>query len=320
MGFWQTYFAVGIVGAAFIWFGIPELHSPDEAAGGDDSAAVPITVGEKASSESPAPVRTLREAGTLLADIPELPAVDGNSSGIAWKAPEEMGSGLQETEPPPRPRGAEAGYDWGVLAESTPCYNSSGAVSGRLNGGVVVEKISSHDSSRGVMLRCRVLENQVWRNDVFIPEKAVVVFSGPYARAPEAERAEVIHFLALKAKIEDRRKSLKELAVKANPHFKDYQRVAKELLAVQADSKKLTAQRDEAAGPERSRIDDELRSMKFRAASVEREFSRVEKDYKRWKTGNDDGTDAIEADETLRSLGREYAELEPRMRDVIYGL
>ena len=83
--------------------------------------------------------------------------------------------------PATSPEADGTNFDWGVLAETTPCYASSGTATGRLLGGTVIEKISVHTSSRGPMLRCRLLEGSTWRSDVFVPESAVVVFAGPYA-------------------------------------------------------------------------------------------------------------------------------------------
>ncbi len=308
--FWVRYLLTAVLGATVIWHGVPELR-----------ARLEIRRATAAPAESSVAPRT---SGAVPSGLwgEASDAAFSAEGGAALALPVRFsGAAVDFSVPPATAPGADGtNFDWGVLAETTPCYASSGTATGRLPGGTVIEKISVHTSSRGPMLRCRVLEGAIWRSDVFVPESAVVVFAGPYAEAPPVERDEVVRFLALKARIEDRRAELKGKALRANPHFEAYRAAAKALTAFQSESKALIERRDKVSGAERARLDDELRRMKFRAAALEREFDRVGEDYKRWRSQHDDGSQAAAADELIQRWSREYAALEPVLRDRIQGL
>lgn len=317
-GFYARYVGTLVVGVAAVWVGVPEIK---RGLGTPEAARMPPPAGE---AEPRAPVRFAPAVVRRPARPPdrpsETPAAEPERAQPT-PAPEPVGvtpTVVSAPEPQPQPQGPV--YDWGVLAETTNCYTAAGMPNGKLPGGTVVERMSVHESSRGTLLRCRVLHNQMWREGFFVPESAVVMFQGAYTAAPSQDRDKIVRYFTLRALIADRRADLRDRAVRANPHFAAYQAAAKALTEFQAKAKGLVAQRDAATGMARSRLDDELRRLKAEESKILYDFRKAEDPYKRWRSRNDDGSAAIAADAQINAWENELMAMEPTVRGMVGGL
>lgn len=324
-GFFARYAVVAVAGALGVWYGVPELKPVLEARRADrpalqPSPAVPALSWRLAVATSPAASgassgntsATSRTSHQTTRNPPPEPAAQ-----TPPLAPSNAG---EAAVPAPAPQPIGPVFDWGILVETTNVYNAAGTPTGKLPGGTVVERVSVHESSRGSMVRCRVLHNQLWREGIFVPELALAMFQGSYVNASPRDRDRIVRYFTLRSMVADRRDELRESSIRANPHFTAYQAAAKALTEFQAKAKELVAQRDAATGMERSRLEDTLRRLKSDESAILHSFRKAEEPYKRWRASNDDGSVAIASDAQINAWENELAALEPDVRGMVRGL
>lgn len=323
-GFLLRFLATGLLWASVLWFGIPKAKPWLEARFGSRR---PEAAAEVQASLPPSRIPASRQPPDL--DVPsrttpvQTPVEPVPASPLPQPAQQPAPQQPPPEPPAPSPSPAPSAgpsYDWGVLGETVSSYSASGEPSGRLPGGTVVERVSVHDSSRGRIVRCRVLRDQQWKDGFFVPEPAIVQFQGPFVEAPGADRNQVIRYFTLKAKIDDRRAELQEQAIRANPHFPAYQAAAKAMTEFQAKTKQLIAQRDTATGLERGRLDDTLRRLKGEEATILHQFRLAEGPYKKWRATHDDGSVASAGDELLNRWESELSSLKPTVSGMVGGM
>jgi len=334
-GFYTRYFVIGALALASVWIAVPELKK--QAAERGITFSIPVQGVETSATEggldSPAGVDATDDWNGRNGSQPEL--VETSTPPATSQVPDDEEAPeprspivpaqqtvaqepSQPAPPPPEPAGPV--YDWGLLAETTNSYTAAGISNGRLPGGTVVERISTHESSHGTLLRCRILRDQRWGASVYIPATAVIMFAGPYVEAPKEDRELLVRYFTLRGKIADRSSSLRDQAIRSNPHFLDYQKAAKALTEFNASAKDLVAKRDAATGAARTQLADQLRKLKGQEAQILHNFRRAEEPYKRWRARNDDGSAAIAGDSQINAWENEMQALEPRVRGMVGGL
>jgi hypothetical protein len=317
-GFYARYVVVAALGAAGVWFGVPELKPLLEQQRSVEGAeAAPAT-------PAPAPAAPWRPADARSQTPAVVPVdrTDPSDRSDPSDPAEPVAVPAPEPAPEPAPVAQPTGpvYDWGVLADTTNCYTAAGQPNGKMPGGTVVERVSVHESSLGSMVRCRVLHNQMWREGFFIPAPALVMFQGSYVNAPAKNRDQIVRYFTLRSMIADRRAELKDHAIRANPHFRAYQSAAIAMTEFQTKAKELVVQRDKATGTERSRLDDTLRRLKSEESTLLHNFRKAEEPYKRWRAQNDDGSIAVAADAQINAWESELTAMEPEVRGLVGGL
>ncbi len=335
-GFYARYLIIGVLALATVWVTVPELKkqgslpdsvlalvsgdrepggmTSDASDGGQPAAVTELPQGQPA--QQAVSVETLpANSYRATEDQPEQPE---RTPEVPPRPAYSYAEPQPEPSVPPQPAGPV--YDWGLLAETTNSYTSSGTSNGKLSAGTVVERISTHESSHGTLLRCRVLRQQRWGETVYVPATAVIMFAGPFVEAPVEDRNLLVRYFLLRGKIDDRSSTLRDRAVRANPHFQQYQAAAKALTEFTASSKGLIERRDAATGLEKSRLEDDLRRLKAREAQILHNFRQAEGPYKRWRSRNDDGSAAIAGDSEINAWENEMMKLEPRVRGMVSGL
>ena len=218
--------------------------------------------------------------------------------------------------------------DWAVLLEKSPAYDSSGNVIEKLSGGTVVERISGHSSSKGKMYRCRVKTESGWKPDYFILEPALAMFTGPYDTAAVQDRDLIVNYCTLKGKIEDRRHQLKEEALRKNPHFEAYKKLANDLAEMESKTEQLVQKRDSIASTrkrskanmERGKVDDELRRLRGDGATLMNKFKETETKYKQWQSANPAKADPGGSDPQINEWTRQVDAMKPAVSQIVDGI
>ncbi len=320
MGFYVRYLVVAVLGALAVWHGTPEIQACWDVRLEADPPAAPST--------HAFPEPDSARSGPLRIDSPSPSGTPRPIDEPASPSPATAPSAAQVPPPSPetelRPEratpAARSPYDWGILPEATRAYGADGQPRDRIPGGTVVEIQSEHDSSNGRLLRCRVLLQERWRVGFFFPESAVIRFQGGFEEAPRAERDQLIEFFGLKDRITSRRAELQERAVRANPHFQEYQAAARALLEHQEQARALVAERETATGLRRDQLGRELRRMKAQEGPLLHRFETIDKPYRRWRSDNDDGSLAIASDRQIQEWEQRLETLEPVVRRMVRGL
>lgn len=328
--FYAKYVIVAGIGATLVWQGVPKLRQaltpveesivavPRPVPGSPvvltPVGAVPRPVSGRDPSETQPATAALRDREDP-ASI-QSPASGTPPSAAALTTAATSASSPEESPPPP----TGPVHDWGVLAETATWYTAQGTAAGRLTGGTVVERLSSHESSLGAMARCRVLHNQVWRDNVFILEPSLVMFQGAFTSTPVSTRDRIVRYFTLRSLIGDRETETKERLLRSNPYFATYQAAAKTYTEFQARVKDLVAKRDAATGMERARLEDTLWKLKSEQTTLLANLSRAEEPYKRWRAANVDNRPAPPSDAQIKTWQDELAALEPEIRGMVKGL
>ena len=235
---------------------------------------------------------------------------EGSDSGAATVA---SATGRQ----PVTARAPQFTPSWGVIRDTINGFTSAGTLFEKIKGGTVVEQISKHDSNAGMMVKCRVLKDNVWVTDIFIPEGGIAVCKGDYASYPASDRNEILKYYALRNKVAERQMTFREAAIKANPHFTDYQKVAKEAIEFQKKAKDLEEKRNAVEGAQRNLYNDQLRQLKNEEPKLANRFQEIEDRYKLWRDNNDDGSEAAAKDSQIKEWTKELGTMEAAVRSKV---
>jgi len=222
--------------------------------------------------------------------------------------------------PPPSRRDGSLGRGealslWSIMTVNTNSYASTGKLREKLMAGTVVKIISRHQTDQGSMMRCRIRRQDAWSedDDFFIPESSLLKSRGAFEQTPSEQLAVMTSYYGLYGKILARQDEIRAEVIRANPHFRTYQKAAQELIAFREEQRALFQEAETLTGLRRTDANNKLRRMKSEEAELNRKFKQIEEKYRAWKEANDDGSRRFPTDATLQALERERAALEPKM-------
>ena len=337
MKFLLQYVLTAVILGSVVWFGVPFVKAlvgdravSDVAQGDAFATAAPAAGG--AQSASPLVLTPSAAQGNRASSVPFPAAAPAPSAAqTAASTPAPAASPAPEPAEPPAPQYAPGfeprqpdysgpRYDWGILAVEAQAFSADGKPRVKLPGGTVVEKMSERQTKSGdTMFVCRIRNNRRWEEGFLFQASDVVQFQGPFAFAPKKPSDQIIAYYSKLDEREKRMTAIREEHLRKNPHFETYREAVRKYKDAQAESKELTARRDNATGAERSRLVRELETMRNQEPRLRAELEKAEIAYKQWKDVHGDGSEQVSADREVLRLDKEIEDLYYEVADMIPG-
>lgn len=209
---------------------------------------------------------------------------------------------------------------WGVAINDAQVYERDGRNrDSKIPGGTLVEVTKTSNSSRGEVALCRIRHNNNWVGPYLIATTELIRFEGGREEVDANDVEKLCAYYALNAKMQNRENELKLKVASANPHFAELKRKADQYNAHKKRAEELTAKRDSAKGPERSKIISELTQLKNTEAREASDVAALTKKYEDWKKSHPNAATAnVESDAVYMECKRRMEAMLPEL--AVFGL
>lgn len=336
MPFIVRYFLVAVVASLAVYVGASfapagmlgrGAASPEESAPEDVSFTYPDEA-EDASGEpvqsfaAPRPKKAVKRASAAKspaakpAEVAQGTPSAGGVQVIEVPVQEEFVASTSRI----RPSGNDVTY-WGVVLTDSPFYDQDGKNrEDKIPGGTLVEQCGSKNSSKGEMAVCRVWRGNTWAGPYLVSTASLIRFEGGREDIPAESLDDLCRYYTLNGAIERRKEELKHKAASQNPYFAELKKKATAYNEHKKRAEALTAERDAAKGPKRSKIITELTQLKNAEARESAEVKELTAKYEAWKKAHPSsaiGGD-FSSDKAINDYYRQMGEIKPKLS--MFGL
>lgn len=199
---------------------------------------------------------------------------------------------------------------WGFVTKGTPYFGQDGKSRGKLDAGTPFKYNGIKNSKEASMLVSQAkLSDGTWVGPVLIDCREVTVYSGEYEKIDPGTMGRLQRYYVLNGKVADRRKYLEEQEYRNNPHFES----AKAAVKKYQDSIALAAEKEKEmnrqTGIRRSKLQEELRTMKYEQEKLKTAATTENRKYKEWKESHPIDQQKLDRDPELQNLLKQQSEL-----------
>jgi len=301
--FWIRYIVIAVISSALVWliapFAVPII-----------SSLLPLRLAERSETEYQVEKVTPDFDHAVVA---EDSVISLKPSAGAEHAAEDVALQDFNDDPPAllgifRVRGKER-PDWGVIRVKTNLYDAEGRNLGEVPPGLFIDFVEFRNSSRGTMVLCK-LQHKGDRHGPFLLKRTdLSLFTGDYTKLSQRQLNNLEEYFKRSGALEERRSEIMLEIAQMNPHYRQYKRAYENYMKHIEMASDITAQRDEADGLRRSRLDDQLRRMKNEETTLKETYDEIHSKYKSWKAANIDKLPDISSDPEILELRREMRRL-----------
>lgn len=313
--FLLKYVSVGVIGAVFLWFGIPAVKVADSI-----DFSVPVTIRREMAQmpvqEEEVVYKVRKKQKVVFVDESTTPAARTETAGTVQQGPvsdskpgqSEMTGGQQtESSVPLRqkavsaaigeggsepPRLAKTGdtASWGITCDVLPYYDTKGSKIGLIPGGVVVQCLEYREIQGINCLRVTTKEPAVDRtlresSFLLLPE-SLVLMTGRPENLGEQQLTALRAFYTLEGRIRKRAQEMFRELNPGNPYKQEYVEANRVFTELLEEVKQLIKNRDAATGSEKIQLEDRLRELRYKQNDARSRLLDVQKRYRAWKERN----------------------------------
>ncbi len=219
---------------------------------------------------------------------------------------------------PPEPVFSGPKSGWGIVNVACALYGNDGQNLGKLAPGTLLTYSAVKHSTKSFVLVSKIqVSANKWDGPFLIEAPDVVMFSGELEQMSPKMIGDLKAYYALKGKIAQRKEDIEEKAQSRNPHFE----TAKLWQQRYSDSVEKAAEMEVKAndlkGPAKSKMLDELRSLKYEQARLKTQADKEAVNYKAWKDQNPISPALFSTDDELKALHAQLKEAKEKIKDVV---
>ena len=207
---------------------------------------------------------------------------------------------------------------WGITSQQTSYYLPGGTRVGHVEGGTLLEFRSTHTSSKGNMVECVLLGEDMAASPMLVKETDIRLFTGDYRKLSSNQLADLKMFYTLSGKIAQRKKELLQDSAQKNPHFTAYQTSYNALTKHTERAKELTVRRDNAMDAERMRIGETLREMKVAEIKLRKDYDELHQKFRAWKDQHAGELATAESDTSIKQWAQQQTDLAQRVPGLVF--
>ncbi len=219
---------------------------------------------------------------------------------------------------PPEPVFSGPKSGWGVVSVASAFYGNDGQNLGKVDAGTLLTYSAVKQSSKSFVLVSKIqVSANTWDGPFLIEAPDVVLFSGELEQMSPKMIGDLKAYYALKGKIAQRKEEIEEKAQARNPHFetaKLWQQRYAESVEKAAD---MEVKANDLKGPAKSKMLDELRSLKYEQARLKTQADKEAVNYKAWKDQNPISPSLFSSDAELKALNVQLKEAKEKIKDVV---
>ena len=181
---------------------------------------------------------------------------------------------------------------------------------GHLPAGKMFSVVRHKPSSKGDLLICTVGRSA--KQIIIRREDAILYKCDISATTPEQRRLCTEQAKLLGA-ISSRKAQLKKASGDSNPYAAEYKRALREYKSFAKKNNALLEEYNNASGPHRMEVADELRLIKEKSARIIEEFGAIKTKYKGWKARHQAQTPDYKHDPQIKRLQQKLAAVENKL-------
>ena len=219
---------------------------------------------------------------------------------------------------PPEPVFTGPTSGWGVVNLTCPYYSNEGHNSGKLSAGTIITYSGVKHSTKSFVLISKIQrQDNTWEGPFLIEASDVVLYRGEFEKMPEKLIGDIKAYYTIKGQIDDRKDQIEEKTQSQNPYFA----TAKQWQKRYADSIEKAGKMEEKAnalrGSAKSKMLDELRSLKYEQARIKIQADKEAANYKAWKDKNPINQSLFSDDAELKALQIQMNEAKEKVKNVV---
>ncbi len=219
---------------------------------------------------------------------------------------------------PPEPVFSGPKSGWGIVNVACAFYGNDGQNLGKLPAGTLLTYSAVKHSTKSFVLVSKVqISANKWDGPFLVEAPDVVMFSGELEQMSPKMIGDLKAYYALKGKIAQRKEDIEEKSQARNPHFetaKLWQQRYADSVEKAAD---MEAKANDLKGPAKSKMLDELRSLKYEQARLKTQADKEAVSYKAWKDQNPISPTLFSTDAELKALHVQLKEAKEKIKDVV---
>jgi hypothetical protein len=219
---------------------------------------------------------------------------------------------------PPEPVFTGPKSGWGIVHVACPFYGNDGQNLGKLAAGTLLTYSAVKHSTKTFVLVSKIQVSATkWDGPFLVEAPDVVMFSGELEKMSPKMINDLKAYYALKGKIEQRKEAIEESAQSRNPHFataKLWQQRYADSVEKAAD---MEVKANDLKGPAKSKMLDELRSLKYEQARLKTQADKEAVNYKAWKDKNPISPSLFTTDDELKALNAQLKEAKEKIKDIV---
>lgn len=173
---------------------------------------------------------------------------------------------------------------WGFVKTSCPYYTEEGKNQGKLPAGTQFKYKGIKQAQKNSMLVSTIRdESGTWKGPYLLDCTVIAAYEGD----PESIDPKIIEalgkYFTLSGKIEDRKNEITEDALKDNPYFQAAKAAQDAYLASVKKATELENEMTAATGSRRSKMQDQLRALKYEQVKLQTKSETQIAAYRNWK-------------------------------------
>jgi hypothetical protein len=178
--------------------------------------------------------------------------------------------------------GPETG--WGFVKKSCPYYTTEGKNQGKMTAGTLFKYDGVKQTKKSSVLVSTVKdEDGTWKGPYLLDCTAIAAYEGsPDTIDPKTVEA-LGKYFTLSGKIEDRKAEITDEKLKDNPYFQAAKSAQDVYLASVKKATELENEMNAATGPHRSKLQDQLRALKYEQVKIQTKSEAQIAAYRNWK-------------------------------------
>lgn len=207
---------------------------------------------------------------------------------------------------------------WGVVKEACPYYSSEGRNNGKLSAGTLITYSGVKRSTKSFVLISKIQrQGNTWEGPCLIEVLDVVLYRGELEKMPEDQIRDLKAYYEIMGQSADRKNKIEEKTQSLNPYFATaklwQQRYAESI----EKAEKMEEKANVLKGPAKSKMLDELRSLKYEQARIKMQADKEAVNYKAWKDKNPINPALFSDDAELKALHIQVNEAKEKVKNMV---
>lgn len=197
--------------------------------------------------------------------------------------------------------GPESG--WGFLTERMPYYAPDGKNLGKLPAGTLFKFKGKKETAVGTLLVSTYkTEDGKWAGPFLFSCTKIATYEGDPDTVDPEMVGRLQSYFTLGGQIADRKSEIEEERKKRNPHLEPARQAQQNYRATLEKATALEKEMNATTGLRRSKLQDQLRTLKYEQSKIKTKADEIMKQYNAWKAAHPIDPAVFTNDPTLREL------------------
>lgn len=194
---------------------------------------------------------------------------------------------------------------WGIVKATAACYSSEGKHLGTVPGGTLFKYDDVKNGAHTSYLLSSIKRADSWSAPCLLECTAIAGFEGNLEKIDPAVVGNLCAYYSINGRIEERKLELQRESDSANPHAPAAQEAQNAYKQSMTRAAQLQKEMDAAKGPQRQKLLDELRTLKYAQAQLKEKADKATAASQGWSAAHKPDPATLANDQQLQDLQQE---------------